>query len=69
MFQLNHHSTLVNKHRQKDGKGHLPFSNEKLLLLLLALAHLENLIFKLRTAILLLEAIIEQTYKATNKNH
>ena len=29
-----------------------------------ALAHLENLIFKLRTTILLLEAIIEQLYKA-----
>ena len=34
MFQLNHNNTLVNKHRQKDGQGHLPFSNEKLLLLL-----------------------------------
>ena len=32
-----------------------------------ALAHLENLIFKLRTSILLLEAIIEQTYIANNK--
>ena len=31
------------------------------------LAHLENLIFKLRTTILLLETIIEQTYKANNK--
>ena len=29
--------------------------------------HLENLIFNLRTAILLLEAIIGQTYKANNK--
>ena len=35
----------------------------------LALAHLENLIFKLRTAILLLEAIMEQTYKANKKIH
>ena len=34
-----------------------------------ALAHLENLIFKLRTAILLLEAIIGQTYKANKKIH
>jgi len=33
----------------------------------LALAHLENLIFKLRTTILLLKAIIEQPYKANNK--
>ena len=31
-----------------------------------ALAHLQNLIFNLRTATLLLEAIIEQIYK-TNK--
>ena len=30
-----------------------------------AIAHLEILIFKLRTTILLLEAIIEQTYKTT----
>ena len=33
----------------------------------LAFAHLEFLIFKLQTMILLLEAIIEQTYKANNK--
>ena len=31
------------------------------------LAHLELLIFNLRTAILLLGAIIEQTYKINNK--
>ena len=35
----------------------------------LALAHLEFLIFNLQTMILLLEAIIEQTYKANNKIH
>ena len=33
-----------------------------------AFAHLENLIFNLRTAILLLRAIMEQTYKQ-NKIH
>ena len=32
-----------------------------------AFAHLENLIFKIRTTILLLEAITEQTYNANNK--
>ena len=32
-----------------------------------AFAHLELLIFNLRTTILLLEAIIGQTYKANNK--
>ena len=32
-------------------------------------AHMENLIFKLRTVILLFEAITEQTYKANNKNN
>ena len=32
-----------------------------------AFAHLELLIFNLQTAILLLGAIIEQTYKANNK--
>ena len=32
-----------------------------------AFAHLELLIFNLRTVILLLEAIIGQTYKANNK--
>ena len=42
MFQLNH-STLVNKHRQKDGLGHLPFSNENLLLLLFSSGSLGNL--------------------------
>ena len=34
-----------------------------------AFAHLDFLIFNLRTAILLLGAIIEQTYKANNKIH
>ena len=34
-----------------------------------AFAHLELLIFNLRTAILLLEAIIGQTYKANKKIH
>ena len=54
----------------------MPFSNEKLLLLLFtalhcssAFAHLELLIFNLQTAILLLGTIIEQTYKANNKIH
>ena len=32
-----------------------------------AFVHLENLIFNLQTTILLLEAIMEQTYKANNK--
>ena len=34
-----------------------------------AFAHLELLIFNLQTAILLLEAIIGQTYKANKKIH
>ena len=34
-----------------------------------AFSHLELLIFNLLTAILLLGAIIEQTYKANNKIH
>jgi len=34
-----------------------------------AFAHLENLIFNFRTTILLLEAIMEQTYKANKKIH
>ena len=34
-----------------------------------AFAHMENLIFKPRTAILLLRAIIGQTYKANKKIH
>ena len=34
-----------------------------------AIAHLELLIFNLQTAILLLEAIIGQTYKANKKIH
>ena len=34
-----------------------------------AFAHLELLIFNLQTTILLLGAIIEQTYKANNKIH
>ena len=50
----------------------MPFSNEKLLLLLFsfsASSHLEFLIFKLQTAILLLGTIIGQTYKANKKIH
>ena len=42
MFQLNH-SILVNKHREKYGQGHLPFSNEKLLLLLFSSCSLGKL--------------------------
>jgi hypothetical protein len=34
-----------------------------------AIAHLELLVFNLQTAILLLEAIIGQTYKANKKIH
>ena len=34
-----------------------------------AFAHIKFLIFKLRTVILLLEAIIGQTYKTNNKIH
>ena len=43
---------LVNKHRQKDGYGHLPFSNEKLLLLLFrsgSLGNLDSSIFEQRS--------------------
>ena len=35
----------------------------------LGLAHLENLIFKIRTLIHLLEANIEKPYKENNKNN
>jgi len=43
MFQLNHHNTLVNKHRQKDSYGHLSFSNKNLLLLLFSFCSLGTL--------------------------
>ena len=33
-------SIIINKHRQKYGQGHLPFSNEKLLLLLFSFCSL-----------------------------
>ena len=66
MFQLNH-NTLVNKYRQKDGQGHLPFSNEKLLLLPFSFCSLGTLDLQSSISDPSTRSNHGQTYKANKK--